>query len=84
MGQHQTGHNSGVLHSGIYYTPGSNKAINCRTGKAAMERFCDEHAIPWERCGKVVVATTEEELPRLDRIAEQGNGQRRGFRADSQ
>ncbi|MDG2222685.1 MAG: L-2-hydroxyglutarate oxidase [Rubripirellula sp.] len=67
---HQTGHNSGVLHSGIYYKPGSLKAINCRAGKLAMEEFCTEHAIPWDRCGKVVVATNQAELPRLDRIAE--------------
>ena len=67
---HQTGHNSGVLHSGIYYKPGSDKAINCRRGKQMMEQFCTEHAIPWDRCGKVVVATNEEELPRLDHIAE--------------
>ncbi len=67
---HQTGHNSGVLHSGIYYKPGSDKAINCRRGKKLMEQFCTEHSIPWDRCGKVVVATSEEELPRLDRIAE--------------
>ncbi|MEM8668628.1 MAG: L-2-hydroxyglutarate oxidase [Planctomycetota bacterium] len=70
VAEHQTGHNSGVLHSGIYYKPGSLKAINCRTGKAAMEAFCDEYAIPWDRCGKVVVATSQEELPRLDAIAE--------------
>ncbi len=70
VGSHQTGHNSGVLHSGIYYKPGSDKALNCRRGKALMEQFCTEHEIPWDRCGKVVVATSEEELPRLDRIAE--------------
>lgn len=69
---HQTGHNSGVLHSGIYYKPGSSKAIQCRIGKAAMENFCTAHAIPWDRCGKVVVATTEQELPRLDHIAQRG------------
>jgi L-2-hydroxyglutarate oxidase len=67
---HQSGHNSGVLHSGIYYKPGSRKAINCRTGLKAMESFCSQHSIPHERCGKVVVATTEQELPRLDAIAE--------------
>lgn len=67
---HQSGHNSGVLHSGIYYQPGSAKAICCREGKAAMERFCDEERVLWDRCGKVVVATTAEELPRLDQIAE--------------
>ncbi len=70
VGLHQSGHNSGVLHSGIYYKPGSQKAINCRTGKAAMEAFCTETRIPWERCGKVVVATSEEELPRLQKISE--------------
>ncbi len=70
VSEHQSGHNSGVLHSGIYYRPGSRKAVTCRTGKAAMERFCDEHSVAWDRCGKVVVATTDEELPRLDRIAE--------------
>jgi L-2-hydroxyglutarate oxidase len=70
VGEHQSGHNSGVLHSGIYYKPGSSKAINCRRGKAAMEQFCTEHAIPWDRCGKLVVATSEEEIPRLERIAE--------------
>ena len=70
VGAHQTGHNSGVLHSGIYYKPGSAKAINCRRGKHLMEQFCTEHEIPWDRCGKVVVATSEDELERLDRIAE--------------
>lgn len=70
VGAHQTGHNSGVLHSGIYYKPGSAKALNCRRGKQLMEQFCTEHAIPWDRCGKVVVATNETEIPRLARIAE--------------
>ena len=70
VGKHQSGHNSGVLHSGIYYKPGSNKAVTCRAGKAEMQDFCNEHAISWDRCGKVVVATMPEELPQLDRIAE--------------
>ncbi len=70
VGRHQSGHNSGVLHSGIYYLPGSEKATCCRAGKAAMEDFCDEHDVPWDRCGKVVVATSTDELPRLDRIAQ--------------
>ena len=70
---HQSGHNSGVLHTGLYYRPGSHKAICCREGKAAMEAFCDEHRVPWNRCGKVVVATLEEELPQLDRIAERAS-----------
>ena len=70
VGRHQSGHNSGVLHSGIYYKPGSKKASNCRVGKSAMEAFCTEQGIPWDRCGKVIVATDEAEVSRLDRIAE--------------
>ena len=65
---HQSSHNSGVIHSGIYYQPGSTKALTCRAGKAAMEAFCDEQAIRWDRCGKVVVATSGRELETLDRI----------------
>lgn len=72
VGQHQSGCNSGVLHSGIYYAPGSLKAINCRTGKLAMEAFCQQHAIPFETCGKVIVATHEGELPALERIHQRG------------
>jgi L-2-hydroxyglutarate oxidase len=72
VGTHQTGHNSGVLHSGIYYKPGSLRALNCRTGKAAMEAFCQEHGVPYEICGKVIVAVSEEELPRLETIYERG------------
>lgn len=67
---HQSGHNSGVLHSGIYYKPGSEKALCCRAGKADMEAFCDEHNVDWQRCGKVVVATSAQEIPRLESIAE--------------
>src|SRR5258705_4237768 len=67
---HQTGHNSGVLHSGIYYKPGSKKAANCRRGKQQMEEFCAREKIPFERCGKVVVALDASELPRLDAIRE--------------
>src|SRR5260221_4282722 len=70
VARHQTGHNSGVIHSGIYYKPGSLKALNCRRGKAMLEAFCREHGIPFETCGKVVVATAPEELPRLEAIAE--------------
>ncbi len=69
---HQTGNNSGVLHSGIYYKPGSLKAINCREGKRAMERFCREEGIEYEICGKVIVATGEDELPAMRRIFERG------------
>ena len=72
LGQHQTGHNSGVLHSGIYYKPGSLKAQNCRLGKQLMQQFCREQEIPFEICGKVIVATAEEELPALQRIYERG------------
>jgi L-2-hydroxyglutarate oxidase len=67
---HQTGHNSGVIHSGIYYKPGSLKALNCRRGKAMLEAFCREHGVLFETCGKVVVATAPEELPRLEAITE--------------
>ena len=72
VGAHQTGHNSGVLHSGIYYRPGSLRALNCRAGKAAMERFCSEHGVPYEICGKVIVAVDAAELPGLERIYERG------------
>jgi L-2-hydroxyglutarate oxidase LhgO len=70
--QHQTGHNSGVLHSGIYYRPGSLRAENCRDGKFAMMEFCQREGIPLEICGKVIVATSEDELPRLQSIYERG------------
>jgi (S)-2-hydroxyglutarate dehydrogenase len=63
LATHQTGHNSGVIHSGIYYAPGSLKAKACVRGKAMLIQFCDEHSIPYELCGKVIVATHEEELP---------------------
>ena len=69
---HQTGHNSGVLHSGIYYKPGSLKATNCREGKRAMEEFCLQQQIPYDICGKVIVALDESELPALERIYERG------------
>jgi len=72
VAEHQTGHNSGVLHSGIYYKPGSLKAQNCRAGKLAMETFCKEYGIAFERCGKVIVAVDENEFPALERIFERG------------
>ncbi len=72
LATHQTGHNSGVIHSGLYYKPGSLKAKNCVEGRTAMYRFCEQHAIPHERCGKVVVATQPEELPRLDDLEARG------------
>ena len=72
LAEHQTGRNSGVLHSGIYYKPGSLKAKNCRQGKLAMENFCKDHGIDYELCGKVIVATTENETERLQTIFEKG------------
>lgn len=69
---HQTGHNSGVIHSGLYYKPGSLKARNCVEGREALYRFCQEHQIVHEQCGKVVVATRPDELPRLDKLEERG------------
>lgn len=72
VGVHQTGHNSGVLHSALSYAPGSLKARLAFEGKAALEGFCDEHAIPYERCGKLVVATKPAEVPRLGALLDQG------------
>ena len=72
VAEHQTGHNSGVLHSGIYYKPGSLKAINCRAGKLAMQKFCATEGIAHDICGKVIVAVTESEIPALERIYERG------------
>ena len=69
---HQTGHNSGVIHSGLYYKTGSLKARNCVAGCASMKRFCQEHAIAYEECGKLVVATTAEEVPRLEQLHQRG------------
>jgi (S)-2-hydroxyglutarate dehydrogenase len=72
IASHQTGHNSGVIHSGIYYKPGSLKARTCVEGARRMKQFCDTHGIKWEACGKVIVATDERELPRLQNIYERG------------
>ena len=72
VAKHQTGHNSGVIHSGIYYKPGSLKAQNCIEGVKQLLQFCDEHSIPYERCGKVIVATNTNELPRLEELAKRG------------
>ena len=70
LATHQSGHNSGVLHAGLYYQPGSLKARLCREGKAAVEAFAEAHDIPFERCGKLVVALDEGELPRLATLHE--------------
>ena len=72
IGRHQTGHNSGVIHSGIYYAPGSMKAKACVAGAAELMRYCDEKGIPFERCGKVIVALNDEELPRLEELHRRG------------
>jgi len=68
--EHQTGRNSGVLHSGIYYAPGSAKAITCRAGQREMIEFCQEHGVAYDMVGKVIVATETDELGRLDKLAE--------------
>ena len=70
--KHQTGHNSGVIHSGIYYKPGSFKAKLCRQGNRSMVAFCQQHDIPYKMCGKVIVATEPHELPLLDNLYERG------------
>ncbi len=72
LAAHQTGHNSGVIHSGIYYKPGSLKARNCRAGLDLLLEFCRENDVPYELSGKVIVATSEEEIPRLDDLYERG------------
>ena len=69
---HQTGHNSGVIHSGIYYKPGSYKAKFCREGSRTMVEFCQKHGIDHEVCGKVIVATVEKELPLLENLYQRG------------
>jgi len=73
LAPHQTGNNSGVLHSGLYYKPGSEKARLSVQGLKQMVAFCREHGVAHEICGKVVVATSEEELPRLENLWERGN-----------
>lgn len=72
LAAHQTGHNSGVIHSGLYYKPGSLKARNCTAGRELLLRFCAQHGIPAERCGKVVVATGPEQLPALAELRRRG------------
>ena len=70
--QHQTGRNSGVIHSGIYYKPGSLKAVLCRTGREMLYDFAQSEEIPHERCGKIILAVEEEELPRLQNLYARG------------
>src|ERR1700746_893639 len=72
LAAHQTGHNSGVIHSGIYYKPGSLKARLAREGNRTIVEFCLEHGIPHDICGKVIVATDEGELPLLENLYQRG------------
>jgi len=69
---HQTGHNSGVMHSGIYYTPGSLRAKNCQTGYRQLVDFCESNGVEYDICGKVIVAVDDEEIDRLDNVFERG------------
>jgi len=72
LAAHQSGNNSGVIHSGLYYKPGSLKARNCIAGREDLYRFCEEHGIRHERCGKIVVAIDQGELPALEALAQRG------------
>jgi len=72
IGKHQTGRNSGVIHSGIYYTPGSYKAKNCKIGREQLLEFAEEYQIPYEICGKIIVATKQEEISALKDIYQRG------------
>jgi L-2-hydroxyglutarate oxidase len=72
LAQHQTGHNSGVIHSGIYYKPGSLKALNCIRGYQQLLAFCDAHQVPYKLCGKLIVATSPQELSQLETIYQRG------------
>ena len=72
VARHQSGHNSGVIHSGVYYAPGSLKARLCVEGSRLMQEFCDASGIPYERCGKLIVALTNDELPRLAELEARG------------
>ena len=72
LAAHQTGHNSGVIHSGIYYRPGSLKASLCVRGAQRLTAFCDAHQIPYQRCGKVIVAVEEDEQPALETLHQRG------------
>jgi L-2-hydroxyglutarate oxidase len=79
FGQHQTGHNSGVIHAGIYYQPGSLKAQLCRAGAEATKQFCRDHKIPFETCGKLLVATSDLEMTRMIALEERARQNEIGF-----
>ncbi|HJO60250.1 MAG: L-2-hydroxyglutarate oxidase [SAR202 cluster bacterium] len=72
VAQHQTGHNSGVIHAGIYYAPGSQKANFCSTGGKLLRDFCNEYGIPYDMCGKLIVATDDSEIPQLEELFKRG------------
>ena len=72
VAQHQTGHNSGVIHAGIYYAPGSQKANFCSTGGKLLRNFCDEYGIAYDMCGKLIVATDDSEVPQLEELFKRG------------
>lgn len=72
LAAHQTGHNSGVLHSGLYYRPASHKALACVEGRVSLSEYVTGHSLPWRRCGKLVVARSEAELGRLDELERRG------------
>jgi (S)-2-hydroxyglutarate dehydrogenase len=72
LARHQTGHNSGVIHSGLYYRPGTLKASNCVEGREELYNFCAENGLPHERCGKIVVAVEEKQLPALAELERRG------------
>ncbi len=72
LAAHQTGHNSGVIHSGLYYRPGSSKAQTCTAGRKELIAFAKRHKIPHEICGKIIIATDERELPVMERIFQNG------------
>ena len=70
--EHQTGHNSGVIHAGIYYKPGSAKASFCYTGNQELRKFCDENSVPYKMCGKLVIAVNKHEIPMLEELHKRG------------
>ena len=70
--KHQTSNNSGVMHAGVYYKPGSLKAVNCRKGYQMLIDFCDKENVKYDLCGKLIVATGKDELPRLENLWDRG------------